>query len=122
MNFLFVILFILKPYHEIVGNLEKIKDDDKKWILFFNLHNEIIIPKKAFSEDQLTKFKGEHVGLFRYDEDNYAIRKASKRNINPKIKKIKNNVFRGGDQYDVFKGDFGTTIVPKNKKGGAPND
>jgi hypothetical protein len=105
----------LKPYTEIVGTLMKVKNEGNNWILFLNLQNEVVIPKASFTEDQLVILKGKRVGIFRYGENDYTIRQAKKRNIDPKVKKNK-NVFSGGEQYSVFRGKYGTTIMPWDKK------
>lgn len=118
---IFLLFFIiLKPYHEILGSLKKIKeaDDKNNWILSLNLKKEIIVPKKSFSLDELTDFKNMRVGIFRYGEDSYAIRKASvKEKIDyQKKNKATKKVFRGKNEYNVFKGEFGTTLVPVKKE------
>jgi hypothetical protein len=106
----------LKPGNGICGEFKKMEEKDEYFVIIFGADKKIKIPKKTILSDELTKFIGERVGLFRYSEDRYSIRKAKKRRRNPKIKRKHRNVYCGGAQYSVFKGQLGTTIIPWDKK------
>jgi len=65
---------LLKPYHEVVGDLIEVRVEDGKIKFLFTINKEIEVPQTAFSEVELKNLVGRRIGIFNYG-DGYKMRK-----------------------------------------------
>ena len=66
---------ILKPNHEIISELNNVKDEDGQLTLIFGMNMEIELPQSAFDLTELKKYVGGKVGIMNVDGQIYRIRR-----------------------------------------------
>lgn len=65
---------ILQNYHELVGRLREVKNENGKLNLTFAIETEVEIADKAISFTELKKYVGKRVGIFHLKDGEYRIR------------------------------------------------
>lgn len=68
----------LKPGHEIVGNVDAVRNDGGMVKVVFTVHKEVELPYDALAEKDLQSIVGERVGIFNSGEG-YKLRKIKTR-------------------------------------------